>query len=65
MPEFDPPDNYDPVLLRGHHIIVFNVRLPPSDCSQEVKDLLAQIVQNEKENRDTYYAHWAELRRKR
>lgn len=65
MPEFDPPDNYDPLLLRGHHNVVFKVRLPSSDCSQEVKDLLAQIVQNEKENQDTYYAHLVDLLRKR
>lgn len=28
VPEFDPPDNYDPFLLRGDQIVVFKVRLP-------------------------------------
>lgn len=28
VPEFDPPDNYDPLLLRGDHIVVFKVKLP-------------------------------------
>ena len=28
VPEFDPPENYDPVTLRGDHIVTFNVVLP-------------------------------------
>ena len=31
VPEFDPPDNYDPILLRGDHILVFKVRLPENE----------------------------------
>ena len=65
MPEFDPPENYDPVILRGNHIVEFKVVLPSADCSQEIKDILAQMVQNEKENQDAYYAHWEDQRKKR
>ena len=31
VPEFDPPENYDPELLRGDHIVVFKVRLPSEE----------------------------------
>ena len=28
VPEFDPPENYDPVTLRGDHIVTYKVVLP-------------------------------------
>ena len=28
VPEFEPPENYDEVQLRGDHIITFKVNLP-------------------------------------
>ena len=41
VPEFDAPDNYDPVKLRGDHILKFKVILPEFDPnSDSVKDQL-------------------------
>lgn len=56
VPEFDPPENYDPILLRGDHIVVFKVVLPENP-SEEIKDILKQMVANEQQNKDKYYAH--------
>lgn len=39
VPEFDPPENYDPHLLQGDHILSFKVRLPEEN-SQEMQDIL-------------------------
>lgn len=61
MPEFDPPDNYDPLELRGNHIVQFAVKLPDAQASNEaIKDILAQMAANEEANQDQYYAHAAE-----
>lgn len=64
VPEFDPPENYDPVLLRGNHIIVFKVRLPEPK-SEEMKDILDKMVKNEEENKEAYYAFQKELKKQR
>lgn len=32
-PEMDPPDNYDPISLRGDHIVSFKVKVPGKDFS--------------------------------
>jgi len=64
-PEFDPPEHYDPILLRGDHIVTFKVRLPDRNASQEVKDLLDKIVENEEANKERYYAHWEERKRRK
>lgn len=41
VPEFNPPDNYDPKLLRGDHIIKFKVHLPTVDTNSDSnKDIL-------------------------
>ena len=42
VPEFNPPDNYDPETLRGDHIITFKVILPefdPNGISEQDKIL--------------------------
>ena len=56
IPEFDPPENYDPEELRGDHIVVFRVRLPEEN-SKEMQDIIEQIIQNEKANQAAYYAY--------
>ena len=56
VPEFDPPENYDPIELRGDHIILFKVKLP-EDQTEETREILRQMLQNEKENRSKYYAN--------
>lgn len=63
VPEFDPPENYDPLLLRGDHIVVFKVRLPDNQ-SEQMKDILEKIIKNDQENKKTYYANKAELEKK-
>jgi len=57
VPEFDPPDLYDPTLLRGDHIVVFKVRLPSQTSSKEVKDILNEMVSDEWAHRATYYQY--------
>ena len=48
VPEFDPPENYDPTLLRGDHIVVFKVRLPATDGdSPEMRDIIEKMLKNE------------------
>lgn len=47
VPEFNPPDNYDPELLRGDHIITFKVDLPPED-----HDILQEIIKMDKTNQE-------------
>ena len=60
VPEFDPPENYDPKELRGDHIIIFKVRLPDDD-SEEMRDILDQMIKNERANQAAYYAYQDEL----
>ena len=55
VPEFDPPDNQDPISLRGNHILLFRVRLPDaaddaSPDSPEMRKILNQMIENEKGN---------------
>ena len=38
VPEFSPPDGYDPQTLRGHHIITFKVLLPEYNKSDSQQD---------------------------
>lgn len=40
VPEFDPPENYDPYSLRGDHIVLFKVRLPEKNDSPEMHDII-------------------------
>ena len=35
--EFDAPDNYDPVKLRGDHVVKFKVVLPDYDPNSDSK----------------------------
>ena len=43
VPEFDPPENYDPIELRGDHIILFKVKLP-EDQTEETREILKQML---------------------
>ena len=64
VPEFDPPENYDPISLRGDHIVLFKVRLPATDGdSPEMRDIIEQMLKNEQENKEAYYAYQAELKK--
>ena len=69
VPEFEPPENYDEVQLRGDHIVTFKVNLPsfnPNEADQtEMDKLLAQMLENEQQNSDKYYAHYHEKRKQR
>ena len=67
VPEFDPPENYDPIELRGDHIVVFKVRLPSEEDtnSPEMRDIIDQMLKNEQENKEAYYAYQAELKKQR
>ena len=68
-PEIDPPDNYDPILLRGDHIVSFKVKVPGKDfsntnCSEkddrsaEMQRLLDKIIENDQSNREKYYQYY-------
>mgnify|MGYP002527170472 CR=1 FL=1 len=77
VPEFDPPDNYDEMLLRGDHIVTFKVILPDynSDANpaaadsnksqREIDKILTQILENETNNSDLYYSYYRERRKQR
>jgi DnaJ-class molecular chaperone len=49
VPEFDPPENYDPLDLRGDHIVRFKVLLPDFNPEGETKrdELIRQILEIE------------------
>ena len=48
VPEFDPPDEYDEVMIRGDHIVTFKVLLPkynPDDPGgREIDKILSQLL---------------------
>jgi molecular chaperone DnaJ len=54
MPPFQPPEHYDPALLRGDHVIKFKVIIP-SDLTQEQRDLLKEFQAREQQNKQKYY----------
>jgi len=49
VPEFDPPENYDPIKLRGNHIVQFKVRLPSEEDTnnEEIQKIIEQMLRNE------------------
>ena len=49
VPEFDPPDNYDPVQLRGDHVVTFKVVLPQfsGDKDDDINKILEQMINND------------------
>ena len=58
VPEFDPPDEYDEIQLRGDHIVTFKVVLPeynpdnPEQNESEIDKILTQLLENESKNSD-------------
>ena len=54
VPEFNPPDTYDPETLRGHHIVKFKVILPkydPENPEQSESDkVLRELLKLDREN---------------
>ena len=52
VPQFDMPDDIDPISSRGNHILLFKVRLPDAqnNDSTEMKKILDQMIENEKGN---------------
>jgi DnaJ-class molecular chaperone len=58
VPEFSPPDGYDPRTLRGHHVLTFKVILPEYHNSDSAHDqALRQLFQLDQQHQQQYYAH--------
>lgn len=60
MPEFDPPEEYDEVSLRGDHIITFIVVNEAADSRRD--ELLRRFAELEVKNKDRFYAAYQTLR---
>ena len=60
IPEFNPPENYDPQQLRGDHIVKFRIVLPKYDPNGQTKQdqLLRKIVELDSLNKHKYYADY-------
>ena len=52
VPQFDMPDDFDPITSRGNHILLFKVQLPDAknNDSPEMRKILDQMIENEKGN---------------
>lgn len=61
MPEFDPPDEYDEVSLRGDHIITFVVVSESKEDSKR-DELLKRFIELDGANRDKFYLYYQSLR---
>jgi molecular chaperone DnaJ len=72
MPEFNAPDLYDEEMLKGDHIVTFNVLLPQmsTDESQDQTTaqrdkILREFLEIEQNSKDKFYAYYDELREQR
>ena len=65
MPEFDAPEDEDPISLRGDHVVRFKVLLPDfqPDGDSEKDKLIRRILEVEAKNKAKYYGHYSNVRR--
>lgn len=60
VPEFDAPDNYDPIKLRGDHILKFKVILPEYDPNSDSKtnELIKKLLEMEQKKKHEWYGFY-------